>query len=156
MVKGDVRRMRLATLFQMTFPGAPSVYYGDEIGMEGGRDPDCRRAFPWNEWCWDTALLADVRRAIALRRAYPALRRGTLILLAVTEDAYAFARCHEGDVVVVALNRGNTPAHLSLNVSALVPSEVRFEDVWCEGVATVAAGILEITVPPLEGRVYVA
>jgi len=49
MVHGDTRRLRLATLFQMTFPGAPSIYYGDEVGMEGGPDPDCRRGFPWDE-----------------------------------------------------------------------------------------------------------
>jgi len=57
---GDVRRLRLATLFQMTYPGAPCVYYGNEIGMEGGIDPDCRRSFPWDERrgtpaCWLTS-----------------------------------------------------------------------------------------------------
>ena len=47
LVQGDKAALQLATLFQMTFPGAPCIYYGDEIGMAGGHDPDCRRAFPW-------------------------------------------------------------------------------------------------------------
>ncbi len=48
MARGDVTALKLATLFQMTYPGAPSIYYGDEIGLEGRRDPDSRRAFPWD------------------------------------------------------------------------------------------------------------
>jgi glycosidase len=54
---GDGRRLRLATLFQMTMPGAPSLYYGDEIGMTGGGGPDNRRTFPWDDrarWDMDT------------------------------------------------------------------------------------------------------
>jgi len=45
----DVSRMKLALLFQFTYVGAPSIYYGDEIGLTGDKDPDCRRAFPWDE-----------------------------------------------------------------------------------------------------------
>ena len=52
--------VRLATLLQMTLPGAPCLYYGDEIGLAGGNDPDCRRAFPWDETRWDHEP-ADVR-----------------------------------------------------------------------------------------------
>lgn len=155
MVEGDVRRLRLAMLFQMTFPGAPSIYYGDEIGMEGGKDPDCRRAFPWDEWCWDKALLADVRRAISLRRAHPALRRGTFTRLGVTQDAYAFARVYEGEVVVVALNRGGAPAHLSLDVGALVAPGTHFREAWSDKVLSLSGVALDITVPPLSGRVLI-
>ena len=53
--RGDKSALRLATLFQMTFPGAPSIYYGDEIGLAGGHDPDNRRAFRWDRpETWDT------------------------------------------------------------------------------------------------------
>ena len=77
LAKGDQTALRLATLFQMTYPGAPSVYYGDEIGMAGGHDPANRGAFPWQKpETWDTDLLHEFQRLIALRRARPALRRG--------------------------------------------------------------------------------
>lgn len=155
MVKGDVRRLRLAILFQMTFSGAPSIYYGDEIGIEGGRDPDCRRAFTWDEWRWDKALLAYVRRAVALRHAHPALRRGTFTPLAVTQDAYAFARVYEDDVVVVAFNRGAEPVHLTLDVSALMPPDTRFKEAWSDRVLRPEAGDLDVTVPPLDACVLV-
>jgi glycosidase len=47
--RGEWARQRQAVLFQMTYPGVPCIYYGDEVGMEGGRDPDNRRAMPWDE-----------------------------------------------------------------------------------------------------------
>jgi len=48
-VKGDVDSLKLMAAVQMTFEGAPCIYYGDEIGMEGGKDPDCRRCYPWDK-----------------------------------------------------------------------------------------------------------
>ncbi|HSW42434.1 MAG TPA: glycoside hydrolase family 13 protein, partial [Patescibacteria group bacterium] len=70
MAGGDVASFRLATLVQMTVPGAPSIYYGDEIGLPGGFDPDCRRSFPWQApETWDHDLLAYVSAASALRHA---------------------------------------------------------------------------------------
>jgi len=56
LVNGNKDAFLLATLFQMTYPGAPCIYYGDEIGLTGGKDPDCRKAFPWDESKWDHDL----------------------------------------------------------------------------------------------------
>ncbi len=73
----DPRRLRLATLFQLSIPGAPGIYYGDEIGMTGGFDPDCRRAFPWDTpETWDRETLEMARALTRLRKAHPALRYG--------------------------------------------------------------------------------
>ncbi len=66
---GDWDALKLSLLFLLTIPGAPSIYYGTEIGMDGGHDPDCRRAFPWDATAWDRDLLAFTKRAVALRRA---------------------------------------------------------------------------------------
>ena len=73
---GDRSALRLATLIQMTLPGAPCIYYGDEIGMEGREDPDCRRSFQWDPARQDGALRAFVAGLIALRKSEPALRYG--------------------------------------------------------------------------------
>ena len=62
LAKGDKSALRLATLFQMTYPGAPSIYYGDEIGLAGGHDPFNRAAFPWESTDWDMDLLHDFQR----------------------------------------------------------------------------------------------
>ena len=155
MMGGDKRRLRLATLCQMAFPGAPSVYYGDEIGMEGGHDPDCRRAFPWDENRWDHALRAGFKRYIALRKAHPALRSGDFVTLYAKDLAYAFARTSTEETVVVAFNVGTTPVDVTLHIENLVPADAVFSEAWTEAQLPVNNGALTLSVPPLEGRVLI-
>ncbi len=153
MVGGDKRRLRLATLFQMAFPGAPSVYYGDEIGMVGGADPDCRRAFPWDESRWDHDLRADFKRFIALRKAHPALRAGDYVTLYAKDLAYAFARTHAEEVVVVALNADTTPVNVPINLASIAPADAVLTEAWTETQHPLTGGALTLPIGPLEGRV---
>ncbi|MCS6843686.1 MAG: alpha-amylase family glycosyl hydrolase [Caldilineales bacterium] len=159
LARGDESAFRLASLFLMTYPGAPCIYYGDEIGMTGGRDPDCRRAFPWPDGNspaverWNMALLDHVRRAIALRKAHPALRRGDFIRLHAAEEVYAYARRLGDEVLVVVLNTGLRTAHLALPVADLLPEGAALQAVWGEGGAQVADGRLPVSLPPRSGLV---
>jgi neopullulanase len=132
LVRGDKEALKLATLFQMTFPGAPSVYYGDEVGLEGGDDPDCRRSFRWDEGCWDRELLAFFRRAMTLRHEHPVLRRGRYIQLLADDgqDVYAFGRKGEQETLVVVLNNGADPYELDVDVQGLFTDEEPVRDVW--------------------------
>jgi glycosidase len=122
----------------MTLPGAPCVYYGDEIGMEGGHDPDCRRAFPWDESRWDQHLLAFFRRAIALRHNHRALRRGHYVRLHADDqhNVYAFARRGEQETLVVVLNNGENSYTLDLPTKDLFADQrmssdrIALRDVW--------------------------
>lgn len=75
-VKGDGQRFRTAAAILFFYPGIPCVYYGDEIGMEGGYDPDCRRTFDWDEDHWDRETRSLIQRLMALKKE-PALSRGT-------------------------------------------------------------------------------
>lgn len=103
--RGDATAVRLIFLCQMTAPGAPNIYYGDEIGLPGGGDPDCRRAFPWHApEQWDNDLLADVRRYVALRREKIALRRGDFQVLWAERGMVVYQRRYEGQTAVIALN----------------------------------------------------
>jgi cyclomaltodextrinase / maltogenic alpha-amylase / neopullulanase len=122
----DKASLRLAMLAVMTLPGAPCIYYGDEIGMEGRHDPDCRRAFPWSESAWDKDLLAFVRAAAQLRHAQPVLRRGDFAALAAEGDAVAYARSMDGvPTAVVALNAGTDAAALSFGLHGPSVSKVQ-------------------------------
>ena len=105
---GDAASVRLATLLQMTFPGAPCVFAGDEIGQVGGvPDYDTRRSFPWDRPdSWQRDVLAYHRELIALRRAHRPLRRGTFQSLCAGDDTIVFARRFSGEVLIVAANRG--------------------------------------------------
>jgi cyclomaltodextrinase len=156
LMQGDKAALKLATLFQMTFPGAPCVYYGDEIGLEGRRDPDCRRTFPWDEARWDHDLLAFFRRAIHLRHEHPTLRRGRYLRLHADDQhgVYAFARQGEDEMVVVVLNNGPTGYDLNVPTSDLFTDGTTLRDLWEGGQAQVAAGrIIGATLPPRSGAV---
>jgi glycosidase len=111
---GDRRRLRLAIAFQMMLPGAPAVYYGDEIGMEGGDDPDNRRPFPWNRGLWDSSLLEEVRSLIGLRRSHDVLRRGGLSILEARGRCLSFARTLDQSRAVIIVNAGEVEADAPL------------------------------------------
>ena len=155
MVGEEKHRLQLATLFQMTYPGAPSVYYGDEVGMLGGSDPDCRRSFPWDESLWDRDLLAFFKRAIALRRDHLALRNGEYTTLHARGQSYAFARHNAAEAIVIALNAGDKPESLTLNLKNIVPGEGLLKDAWEDEQLPVSQGRLTLTVPPFTGRVLI-
>ena len=106
--KGDVRKIQLAVLFQMTYLGAPMVYYGDEVGMTGGKDPGSRGTMVWDPAKQDKSLLRFYHAAIALRKAHPALRRGTITTLRADADRgiYIFDRTTPEEKIRVALNPG--------------------------------------------------
>jgi neopullulanase len=87
---GDATALRLATLIQMTLPGAPCIYYGDEVGLAGREDPDCRRSYPWDPARQDRRLRDFIGGLIALRHANPVLRRGRFELLAAEGSAVAY------------------------------------------------------------------
>jgi len=114
MVQEDQSALKLATLFQMTMPGAPMVYYGDEIGLTGGHDPGSRGAFPWDQARWDSELRDYVRAAIQVRKAHPALRRGTYRTLLADGELLAFERVYENKRLVVAFNTAARPMTLSV------------------------------------------
>jgi len=115
LVRGDRAAYRLAVLLQATLPGAPCIYYGDEVGLEGGTDPDCRRSFPAEE-AWDNDLVAFVKAAFALRAAEPALRRGTWRIAAADRGAVALVRSLDAARFVIALNAGEADCTLRVDL----------------------------------------
>lgn len=105
---GDVEGLRLALTLQMTLPGAPMIYYGNEVGLQGETDPDCRRCMPWDEKEWDADLLSVTRALIGLRRAHPALRHGDLEVLYTFDGVFAYRmRSGDDEVMVIVNPRGN-------------------------------------------------
>ncbi len=114
---GDPARLRLATLLQLTLPGAPSIYYGDELAMEGGADPDCRRAYPVDGETQDpeaAATKAFVREAIRVRAAHAALRGGEVRIAVAGHRSIALSRRAGERRAIVAVNPGDDPVELDL------------------------------------------
>ena len=103
-------RLWLTVLLQMTLPGVPCVYYGDERGMEGFRDPYNRAAFPWDGGRMDCATV--FRNAIAVRKALPVLTTGDFEPFADGEDVFGFwRRGEDGECVCVLANASLHDAH---------------------------------------------
>jgi cyclomaltodextrinase len=119
LVEGNTDKLKLAFLFQMAFPGAPAIYYGDEIGQEGGKDPDSRRAFPWKETDWNQDLRNWVKTLIALRKRTPSLRHGDYVQILSEDGQYACARTLGEDKVLIALNMTGSARRLEVPCAAL-------------------------------------
>lgn len=111
---GDRASVELATLLLLTFPGAPSIYYGDEVGLLGKLDPDSRRGFPL-ETQWDVEIFAYHHQLIDLRHAHPALCTGDYRVLFAEGTGYAFARTLGDNELIIAVNVGTVPQKLTLN-----------------------------------------
>lgn len=101
----DFASMELAVLLQMTFPGAPSIYYGDEVGLSGGLDPDCRWVFP-EPAKWNQALLDYHKALISLRHRYAALRIGDYQPQIAQGQLYGFKRVDDQTTLLVLVNAG--------------------------------------------------
>ncbi len=102
---GDRATMELATLLLFTFPGAPSIYYGDEVGLPGSVDPDSRRAFPAKE-DWQHQVLDYHRQLISLRHQYPELRTGSYQVIFSEGLIYGFVRTLGSSHLIIFLNAG--------------------------------------------------
>jgi len=137
---GDPARLRLATLLQLTLPGTPSIYYGDEIAMEGAADPDCRRAFPpRGEALGDDAVATRVfvRAVIRARREHVALRRGEVRVVASGPRWIALERRAGDRRAIVAVNAGPDAARVDL---ASVGGADRLKNLALPGTADGVAG----------------
>jgi cyclomaltodextrinase / maltogenic alpha-amylase / neopullulanase len=155
LAKGDYSALRLATLFQMTYPGAPSIYYGDEIGLTGGHDPANRGAFPWHQTDrWNTELLHEFQRLIVLRRERPSLRRGSFRFLWANRDVVAYARQLGAETTIVVLNVGRQSRRLDLPTGSLIHEGTVLTEFWSHNSVRVEHGKLnDLVINPRSGRI---
>lgn len=146
--------MQLAVLFQLTYWGIPMLYYGDEVGMTGGPDPDCRRPMVWDRAEQDGDLLAWHRKLLALRRELAPLRRGDVRtwLADGEKGVYGFLRRLERETVGVVLNNSPHRRRMVLETAE-----------WKDGTEvverlsgtrfTVKKGRVRLTLAPMSGAV---
>jgi len=157
------RKAALATTLLLTYPGAPLVYYGDEVGMGTRGDTEYRAPMVWDEAKQDAETLAYHKRLIALRRAQPALRRGGYVTLLADalSGVYAFARTAPLDdvaapPVAVALNNSRVARQVELRVGELGLTEGgQFRDALGAGEHRVAGDSVKIKLEPWQGIVLV-
>jgi uncharacterized repeat protein (TIGR01451 family) len=160
LLNDDKTRLKLLVLLQMTLPGAPSVYYGDEVGVTGGGDPDCRRTYPWADegGSPDLDLLAHYSQIIGIRQGHPALRGGELETLLVDDAThlYSFVRWDGAETVVVVLNNAAGDRTAVVPVADYLANGTVLTDTLSGDTFTVVNGNITLPVAGQWGRILVA
>jgi len=131
--------MKLATLFQLTYPGTPCIYYGDEVGIDGGGDPDCRKCMVWEPEQQNTDLLAFYKEAIALRHRHEALRSSDIRFVHAGRDAsdgtLVYERREGSQRLLIAMNARSTETDFPLQVE----QATKWTTLWEHGNAQLIA-----------------
>jgi glycosidase len=146
---GDVRSLELAALLLFTYPGAPTIYYGTEIGLDGGLpDKWARKTFPWHDASrWNHELRSLYQRLVALRKAQPALRTGTYQTVAATPASYVFERRSGDTTMTIAVNTAERADRVALDAGLTDPDLRVGEQPRIEGGT--------VTLPARSGAVWV-
>ncbi|MBV8885497.1 MAG: DUF3459 domain-containing protein [Chroococcidiopsidaceae cyanobacterium CP_BM_RX_35] len=149
---GDRASVELATLLLFTFPGAPSIYYGDEVGLPGRLDPDSRRGFPM-EAHWERDVLDYHRQLIAVRHTYPALRTGSYQVLYAQGAVYVFARILGTEELLVVVNVGTAPIEINLAADQLhsEPKQLLYGNASSEWTGEGESRRLQLSLPARTG-----
>ena len=129
-----------------TLPGAPLVYYGDENGMTGENDPDCRKPMVWEEERWNGPLRMHLRKLIELRHRHDCLRHGRLGTVWSNDRAVAYTRGRGEEQVLVVLNNTRVPRQLT--VPSPFPEGTSLRDELCEQVLEVRSGMINLDAAP--------
>ncbi len=131
------QRQMIASLIQFTLPGAPTVYYGDEVAMTGDDDPDDRRTYPWVDTGGspDTVMFSHYQTLTALRKQYPALVDGNFQIL-LADDAsgvVAYGRKTRSQAAVVIVNRSDAEVTGAIPVAGFLPDGVTLKSAYVVG-----------------------
>ncbi len=156
-LREDEALVRLAAAILFTYPGVPSVYYGDEIGLAGGRDPDCRRCMIWDPHEWNSGRRTYYQMLIQLRRTSPALRWGGFQLLYAAGDTLAFQReAPEERLLTVVRRRNDGLTALPVRHAGL-PDGMYLRDVLTGTEVVVVNGMLPLdSLPPVGAQIWQA
>ena len=148
---------REAVTIQMTWPGSPTIYYGEEAGQVGWTDPDCRRTYPWGKE--DADLIAMHTALTKLRKTHPVLKSGSLRPLYADTGVIAYARFDAKECAVICINNTEYPANIKLFVRDVFAEDGdSFRLAFLTGpdgfsqpdedAGTVSAGLLSVKIPP--------
>lgn len=152
--QGDAKRAMLGTVALLTWAGTPSIYYGDELGMDGGKDPENRRGMQWGKATADNPFLKLHKKLIAARKSSKALQSGTPAILSASDQTQTivFSRVLDEDQAIIAINRSNSPQKTNITLPPDISAR-RFVDVLTGSRLTATKDRLAISLPPMSAVV---
>lgn len=152
---GVYNKVKLAVLFQMTFKGMPHIWYGDEIAMSGGKDPDNRRPFNWKYYKdkESVAIRNFYKQIIAIRKQNEEFINGGFKSILTDKNLYVFSRFLKDQESIIIINAGTSEKNITLTPDA---SEEKYIDLLSERDYNLQEGKLIINVPPMSGAVLKA
>ncbi|HWD40404.1 MAG TPA: alpha amylase N-terminal ig-like domain-containing protein [Fimbriimonas sp.] len=153
----DKDLLKLAATVEFTWPGAPTIYYGDELGMKGGKDPDNRRGMEWSLDKPDNDLLRYYEKLIKTRNEMPVLQSGDPALLYTNDGdrTFAYSRSLGKDWVIVAVNASEKTRTVSLQLPSGFDYRSGLIDALSGGQYKLAGRNLSISLPPMRAVVLV-
>ncbi|WP_281889667.1 S-layer homology domain-containing protein [Paenibacillus sp. YYML68] len=163
-----MKQQALTAIFQMGYPGAPTIYYGDEVAVTGTKDPDSRRSFPWERVAMNTdgsfkgngkyeELFSTYQKASHIRNNEDVFRTGELKLAHAKDDVIAYARKNDTKGALLVVNRSEQERAVELDVAGFLPNGLTLKDQLhgtIEG--TVAGGKVLLTIPAEAGLMMVS
>lgn len=155
---GDIWKTYLGLIFQMTYVGTPTIYYGDEYGMLGGADPDNRRTFDWAQGSTANSAVALTQKLIGIRNQYPALRTGSFMTLQMDDanKTYSYGRFDTTNRIAVVLNNDSVSRTVTVPVNQMsVTNGSTMTDKISGNTYTVTNGAVTVTVNGHYGAILV-
>ncbi|WP_052410262.1 S-layer homology domain-containing protein [Paenibacillus durus] len=158
----------LTAILQMGYPGAPTIYYGDEVGVTGTKDPDSRRAFPWERIVENDSgsysaagkyaeLFGTYQKAAKVREDNEVFRTGDLKAVYASGDVIVYARKNDTKGALVAINRGSDAQTVQADVTGFLPEGITLQDKLGSGAeGTVTGGKISLTIPTLSGMMMLS
>ncbi|HBM79326.1 MAG: alpha-amylase family glycosyl hydrolase [Clostridiales bacterium] len=148
--KNRDEKLKQALAFMMTYTGIPIMYYGTEIGMDGGKDPDNRRDM---EWSVKSPIMNYVKKLSSIRKNNKSLTRGDIKVLETDSDILCYSRSFEGNTITAAFNTSDSEKDVSIKVSELSIKNGAVSDLLDSERANIKDGTLNFKIEPLGVRI---
>jgi glycosidase len=150
------KRLLMCTFFQMIYPGAPTIYYGDEVGVTGGDDPRNRCTYPWEEdgGKADKSMLAEFKKLTALRNKNKILRRGSIEVVHVDDSVVVMLRKLGEEYAVAAVNNSLDAKSISVDLSKYEMPNKMTNPLDEEDTIRINSNKLQLTIEGVSGKLY--
>ncbi|MPQ44094.1 alpha-amylase family glycosyl hydrolase [Clostridium tarantellae] len=149
-----MKRLKLAALFQFGYIGAPTIYYGDEVGVIGSKDPDCRRTYPFGSENDDLKLyyekLGSIRKESSELFSY-----GEVVNLYTEGSVYVYGRIKDDKLAIVAVNSGNEEKNIAIDMSFFASNGIIFNNKFNNEKIMVENNFLNLLVPAIGGKILI-